>query len=94
MLDVDTKGLEQMDRKILETIVHKFQGGPVGLHALASSLGEEQDTLADVYEPYLLQVGLLARTPKGRVATKLSYEHLGITPPEDNLSSGGRASLF
>jgi Holliday junction DNA helicase RuvB len=83
MLEVDEKGLEEMDRKILETIVQKFSGGPVGLHALAASIGEEQNTIADVYEPYLLQAGFLARTPKGRVATALVYEHLklsGSTP--------------
>jgi Holliday junction DNA helicase RuvB len=78
MLEVDTRGLEEMDRKILETIARKFDGGPVGLHALAASIGEEQDTIADVYEPYLLQLGFLQRTPKGRVLTHETYEHLNL----------------
>ncbi len=77
MLEVDAHGLEQMDRKILTAIVTTFNGGPVGLHALAASIGEEQDTIADVYEPYLLQAGFITRTPKGRAATPLTYEHLG-----------------
>ena len=78
MLEVDKYGLEQMDRKILTAIVTTFHGGPVGLHALAASIGEEQDTIADVYEPYLLQAGFITRTPKGRAATKLAYEHLNL----------------
>lgn len=81
MLEIDNLGLERMDRKILETIIQRFRGGPVGLHALAASVGEEQDTIAEVYEPYLLQVGLIARTPKGRVATKLVYQHLALPYP-------------
>lgn len=82
MLEIDKLGLERMDRKIIEAMVHLFRGGPVGLHALAASVGEEQDTIADVYEPYLLQVGLIARTPKGRVVTRLAYEHLSLPPPQ------------
>lgn len=76
MLEIDKRGLERMDRKILETIVKKFNGGPVGLQALAASVGEEQDTILDVYEPYLLQAGFITRGPKGRMATKLVYDHL------------------
>ncbi len=86
MLEIDKLGLEQMDRRILETIIRRFRGGPVGLHALAASVGEEQDTIADVYEPYLLQVGLIERTPKGRVATKLLYEHLSLPYPGETES--------
>jgi Holliday junction DNA helicase RuvB len=82
-LEIDERGLEQIDRRILEIMTKKFGGGPVGLHALAASLGEDQDTIADVYEPYLLQAGFITRTPKGRVATALTYDHLSITRPEN-----------
>ena len=78
MLEIDSAGLDRMDRKILQTIAEKFNGGPVGLHALAALIGEEQDTLTDVYEPYLLQAGFITRTPKGRKITKLAYEHLSL----------------
>ena len=71
-----------MDRRILETIVTKFAGGPVGIGAIAASIGEEEDTITDVHEPYLLQTGFITRTPKGRAVTRLVYEHLGI-PPRD-----------
>jgi holliday junction DNA helicase RuvB len=82
LLEVDAEGLERLDREILRTIVEKFEGGPVGLSTLAVSVGEEQDTIEDVYEPYLLQRGLIKRTPRGRVATARAYEHLGLPPPE------------
>jgi holliday junction DNA helicase RuvB len=82
MLEVDAEGLERLDREILRTIVEKFEGGPVGLSTLAISVGEEQDTVEDVYEPYLLQRGLIKRTPRGRVATARAYEHLGLAPPD------------
>jgi holliday junction DNA helicase RuvB len=82
MLEVDAEGLERLDRELLRTIVEKFEGGPVGLSTLAVSVGEEQDTIEDVYEPYLLQRGLIKRTPRGRVATARAYEHLGIAVPE------------
>lgn len=78
MLDIDKYGLDSTDRKYLEAIIERFNGGPVGLETLAASLGEETDTLEDVYEPYLLQLGFIQRTPKGRIATDLSYGHLGI----------------
>lgn len=78
MLDIDKYGLDATDRKYLETIIDRFNGGPVGLETLAASLGEETDTLEDVYEPYLLQVGFIQRTPKGRIVTDLSYGHLGL----------------
>ena len=78
LLDVDKYGLEQLDRTILQTIIEKFCGGPVGLDTLAAAIGEDSGTLEDVYEPYLIKNGFLNRTPKGRVATDLAYEHLGI----------------
>ncbi len=78
LLEVDHLGLDEIDRKVLLTIVHKFGGGPVGLETIAASVGEEADTIMDVYEPYLLQLGFLNRTPRGRVATRLAYEHLGL----------------
>jgi len=75
--EVDSKGLDWMDRKFLLTIIDKFDGGPVGIETLSSALGEERGTLEDVYEPYLIQEGLIQRTPRGRVATRTAYEHLG-----------------
>jgi Holliday junction DNA helicase RuvB len=78
LLEIDTLGLEPTDRKILETIINKFNGGPVGLQTLAAATAEEEDTIQDIYEPYLLQIGMLARTPRGRIATKTAYEHVGI----------------
>jgi len=82
LLEVDGEGLERLDREILRAIVEKFEGGPVGLSTLAIAVGEEQDTIEDVYEPYLLQRGLIKRTPRGRVATARAYEHLGLDAPE------------
>lgn len=82
MLDVDAHGLDLMDRKILEAIVHRFDGGPVGLDNVAAAIGEERDTIEDVIEPYLIQQGYLQRTPRGRVATAAAYRHLGVTPPK------------
>ncbi len=84
LLDVDKYGLDHVDRNILETIIVKFQGGPVGLDTLAASIGEDSGTIEDVYEPYLIQNGFINRTPKGRVATIFAYRHLGIAQPEDN----------
>ena len=81
-----TTGLDELDRRILGTIVERFGGGPVGLSALAHSLGEDKGTLEDLYEPYLLQSGFLTRTPKGRVATALAYRHLGL--PQAASSTG------
>jgi Holliday junction DNA helicase RuvB len=83
-LEVDGFGLDEVDRRILSTIIERFSGGPVGLSALAHSLGEDKGTLEDLYEPYLLQTGFLTRTPKGRVATALAYRHLGLTPKGTN----------
>jgi Holliday junction DNA helicase RuvB len=81
MLEVDSAGLDRRDRAILDAIAVKFSGGPVGLSTLAAAVDEEEDTLADVYEPYLLQQGFLKRTPRGRVATERAYEHLGLPAP-------------
>jgi Holliday junction DNA helicase RuvB len=81
MLEVDELGLDLIDRRILETIANKFKGGPVGLNTLAASTGEEMDTIENMYEPYLMQLGFLDRSPRGRVITHLGYEHLGIKAP-------------
>ncbi len=81
LLEVDHEGLDRLDREILRTICEKFSGGPVGLSTLAVSVGEEQDTIEDVYEPYLLQRGLIERTPRGRAATRRAYAHLGLQAP-------------
>jgi Holliday junction DNA helicase RuvB len=78
-MDVDKMGFDEMDRKLLLTIIEKYSGGPVGLETLASSIREEKDTIEDVYEPYLLQEGFLERTARGRIATRLAYEHFGLT---------------
>lgn len=80
-LDIDEKGLDAVDRAILRAIIEKFTGGPVGLSTLAAVIAEEEQTLEDVYEPYLLQIGFLKRTPQGRVTTPLAYEHLGLPVP-------------
>ncbi|MDR7273103.1 Holliday junction DNA helicase RuvB [Pelomonas saccharophila] len=81
MLDVDPQGFDLMDRKLLEAVVHRFDGGPVGLENVAAAIGEEAGTIEDVIEPYLIQQGFLQRTPRGRVATLAAYRHLGLTPP-------------
>jgi len=81
-LDVDERGLDDMDRKLLTTIIEKFNGGPVGIETIAASLREDKETIEDVYEPYLLQEGLIERTPRGRIATRIAYQHLGITIPQ------------
>jgi len=80
-LDVDDLGLDEVDHKVLRTIIEKFDGGPVGIETIAASISEEADTITDVYEPYLMQVGFLQRTPRGRVATRHAYAHLGIEAP-------------
>ncbi len=91
LLEVDEKGFDHMDRKILLTIIEKFAGGPVGIETLSSAISEEKDTLEDVYEPYLIQEGYLNRTPRGRMATVLAYQHLGIAYPTP---SDSQPSLF
>ncbi|HWF54031.1 MAG TPA: Holliday junction branch migration DNA helicase RuvB [Solirubrobacteraceae bacterium] len=82
-LEVDHVGLDRLDREILRAICERFDGGPVGLSTLAVSVGEERDTIEDVYEPYLLQRGMIERTPRGRAATRRGWEHLGLEPPGD-----------
>ena len=80
MLEVDRHGFDEVDRKLLLTIIEKYQGGPVGVNTLAAALAEEPDAIEEIYEPFLIQIGFLNRTPRGRVATMLAYEHFGITP--------------
>jgi Holliday junction DNA helicase RuvB len=87
-LEIDALGLDEIDHKILRTLIER--GGPVGLETLAASISEEADTIMDVYEPYLLQLGFLDRTPKGRQATRRAYEHLGITPPRGSSAEAQR----
>jgi Holliday junction DNA helicase RuvB len=84
MLDVDDHGFDTMDRKLLLTIIEKFDGGPVGLDSLAAAIGEERDTIEDVLEPYLIQQGFIQRTPRGRMAAKLAYQHFGLAPRAGN----------
>jgi holliday junction DNA helicase RuvB len=90
MLDVDASGLDVMDRKLLHTVLSKFDGGPVGVDNLAAAIGEERDTIEDVLEPFLIQQGFLQRTSRGRIATALSYRHFGLAPP----TPGAAADLF
>lgn len=89
-LEIDELGLDSIDRRMLETVIKLYGGGPVGLETLAATIGEESITLEDVYEPYLMQIGFLARTPRGRVCTRLAYEHLGIKYGSDT----GQTSAF
>jgi Holliday junction DNA helicase RuvB len=81
MLDVDSRGLDVMDRRLLQTVIEKFMGGPVGVDNLAAAIGEERDTIEDVIEPYLIQQGYLQRTPRGRMATANAYLHFGLVQP-------------
>jgi len=92
MLDVDAVGLDVMDRKLLEAVLHKFDGGPVGVDNLAAAIGEERDTIEDVIEPYLIQQGFLQRTPRGRVATLAAYRHFGLSAPGSAPTSDSRWS--
>ena len=100
MLDVDPQGFDLMDRKLLEAVIHRFDGGPVGLDNIAASIGEERDTIEDVIEPFLIQQGFLQRTPRGRVATLAAYRHLGVAPPAsgvglfDAVGAGGSSAVF
>ncbi|HEY0753547.1 MAG TPA: Holliday junction branch migration DNA helicase RuvB [Ktedonobacteraceae bacterium] len=93
-LEVDHLGLDVTDRNLLETIIHKFNGGPVGLDTLAASTSEDSETIEDVYEPYLLQLGFIARTPRGRVVTRLAYQHLQLTAPADGQGQGQGQGLW
>lgn len=81
-LGVDEMGLESLDREILRTIIERFRGGPVGIDTIAASIGEERVTIEDVYEPYLIQIGFLHRTPKGRVVSEAAYRHMGLEPDD------------
>jgi Holliday junction DNA helicase RuvB len=92
-MEVDTYGLDEVDRKLLLTIIEKFDGGPVGVGTLSAAISEEKDAIEEIYEPYLLQIGFLNRTPRGRTATRLAYEHFGL----DSRKTGGhseQATLF
>lgn len=91
-LEVDEIGLDANDRRMLRTMIEYYRGGPVGLDTLAAAIGEESVTLEDVYEPYLIQIGFLSRTPRGRCVTRWAYLHLGLTPPED--VAGAQQKLF
>jgi Holliday junction DNA helicase RuvB len=75
--------LDKNDRRILETLIHKFNGGPVGLNTLAAATGEEEDTITDIHEPFLIRLGLITKTPKGRQATEAAYKHLGVDKPKN-----------
>lgn len=92
-LEVDELGLDSIDRRLLSTMIRHYNGGPVGLETLAAAIGEEAVTIEDVYEPYLMQIGFLSRTPRGRCATALAYEHLGITPPATENSAPEQMKL-
>ena len=83
IMEIDDLGLDFIDRKILQSIIHKFSGGPVGLETLAATISEDASTIEDVYEPYLLQLGFIARTPRGRVALEPAYKHMGTAMPEN-----------
>jgi Holliday junction DNA helicase RuvB len=89
LLDVDAQGFDLMDRKLLEAVIHRFDGGPVGLDNIAASIGEERDTIEDVIEPFLIQQGFLQRTPRGRIATLAAYRHLGVTAPAATQHAAG-----
>src|SRR4029079_958471 len=91
--DVDELGLDRLDRAVLDALVRKFGGGPVGVSTLAVAVGEESETVEEVAEPFLVRAGLLARTPRGRVATPAAWLHLGLTPPAQS-AFGDQAALF
>ena len=94
MLDVDEYGLDEMDGRVLHTLIEKFEGGPVGLETLAVAMGEDTSTLEEVYEPFLIQEGFIMRTPRGRVATVRAYKRFGYTPPPEGGAGDGQSSLF
>ena len=93
-MEIDNIGLDNIDRLMLTTMIRNFNGGPVGLETLAATIGEEAVTIEDVYEPYLMQIGFLAKTPRGRVATPLAYKHLGFNIPDTNNKANSQTSLF
>jgi len=92
LYQVDQRGLDWTDRLVLSTLINQFQGGPVGLEAIAAATGEDSKTIEEVYEPYLLQIGYLNRTPRGRMASAAAYQHLGFVPPKSLLND--QLSLF
>lgn len=94
LMEIDALGLDDLDRKVLRLLVEKFDGGPVGLETIAAALSEDSGTIMDVVEPYLLQLGFLDRTPRGRAATRLAYEHIGAVWPEKAQSGAAQPSLF
>lgn len=94
LLEVDSRGLDAMDRKILRTIIDKFAGGPVGVETISSAISEERDTIEDVYEPFLIQSGFIQRTPRGRMATDLAYEYFGLPLPNNRSNTVDQSSLF
>ena len=94
LLEVDAHGFDEVDRRLLLTIIQKFGGGPVGVNALAAAISEEPDAIEDIYEPYLLQHGFLDRTPRGRTATRRAYEHLGLPVPDTAPAASPQKKLF
>jgi Holliday junction DNA helicase RuvB len=94
LLEVDAHGFDEVDRRLLLTIIQKFGGGPVGVNALAAAISEEPDAIEDIYEPYLLQHGFLDRTPRGRTATRRAYEHLGLPLPGSAAPDDSQKKLF
>ena len=94
LLDVDSVGFDMMDRKLLLAVLHKFDGGPVGIDNLAAAIGEERGTIEDVLEPYLIQQGFLMRTPRGRMATRTAWQHFGMPPPQSAFGAAGNVDLF
>jgi Holliday junction DNA helicase RuvB len=94
LLEIDGLGLDDLDRRVLLTIIEKFGGGPVGLDTIGASISEESDTIMDVVEPYLLQLGFLSRTARGRIATPHAYKHLNITPPAAPQETPNQPTLF
>jgi Holliday junction DNA helicase RuvB len=92
--EVDARGLDRLDRAVLEALLKLFGGGPVGLSTLAVAVGEERETVEEVAEPFLVREGLLARTPRGRVATPAAWDHLGLTPPRSATTGNGQQDLF
>tara|TARA_B110001454_G_scaffold211223_1_gene226640 strand:- start:1017 stop:1532 length:516 start_codon:yes stop_codon:yes gene_type:complete len=93
MIDIDDDGLDEMDKRILESVIYKFDGGPVGLSSLSVATGEDASTIEEVYEPYLIMQGMLARTPRGRVAMKKAYLKIGATPPQDKGNAESELNL-
>lgn len=92
--EVDARGLDRLDRAVLTALLKLFGGGPVGLSTLAVAVGEERETVEEVAEPFLVREGLLARTPRGRIATPAAWDHLGLVPPQQRAGAGGQQGLF